>query len=33
MRVSELMSRDVVRHIAGAETPGTPELDIVISYP
>jgi hypothetical protein len=24
---------DVLRHIAGAEVPGCPELDVVVSYP
>jgi CBS-domain-containing membrane protein len=31
--VGMLTEIDVLRHIAGAEAPETPELDIVISYP
>ena len=31
--VGMLTEIDVLRHIAGAEAPGSPELDIVISYP
>jgi acetoin utilization protein AcuB len=31
--VGMLTEIDILRHIAGAEAPATPELDIVISYP
>jgi CBS domain-containing protein len=31
--VGMLTEIDVLRHIAGAEAPGSPELDIVVSYP
>jgi acetoin utilization protein AcuB len=31
--VGMLTEIDLLRHIAGAEAPGSPELDIVISYP
>jgi CBS domain-containing protein len=31
--VGMLTEIDVLRSIAGAEAPGSPELDIVISYP
>ena len=31
--VGMLTEIDILRHIAGTEAPGSPELDIVISYP
>jgi acetoin utilization protein AcuB len=31
--VGMLTEIDILRHIAGAEAPGSPELDIVIAYP
>ena len=31
--VGMLTEIDILRHVAGAESPESPELDIVISYP